>query len=176
MQAPKADFIFMATAAGNGVGHILKVSTHERVRARCMDGASSTHGRSLVDAWTKPRRCRTPLEASGEKGADCLANFIYLFIFVGHLITLSIHTETAMMQSMLRVAAMAALMGVALAGRSQTVVKGRLVDAENGEPLVGAQVRLTGEKTGVVTNAEGEFTLKNPARRREVTVSYSWVS
>lgn len=77
-----------------------------------------------------------------------------------------------MMQSMLRVAAMAALMGVALAGRSQTVVKGRLVDAENGEPLVGAQVRLTGEKTGVVTNAEGEFTLKNPARRREVTVSY----
>ena len=68
--------------------------------------------------------------------------------------------------------ALAATMAMALQGWAQTTVKGRLTDAESGEPLVGAQVRIVGEKDAAVTNADGYFTLKNPRQRREMTTSY----
>lgn len=67
---------------------------------------------------------------------------------------------------------LALVLGLATTATAQTVVRGRLVDAENGEPLVGAQVRIVGDKTATVTNAEGDFTLRNPRRHREITVSY----
>ncbi len=76
------------------------------------------------------------------------------------------------MKGMLRTAVLALAFGAAIEGQAQTVVKGRLVDAESGEPLVGAQVRIMGEKTGVVTNAEGEFTMQNPRQRREIATAY----
>lgn len=76
------------------------------------------------------------------------------------------------MQKQFRMLMTAVLVGVASMASSQTVIKGKLVDAENGEPLIGAQVRIVGEKTATVSNADGDFTLQNPNRRREITVSY----
>ena len=76
------------------------------------------------------------------------------------------------MQKQIRMLAAMALLGLASMAQAQTVIRGKLVDAENGEPLVGAQVRIVGEKTAVVTNSEGDFTLQNPRQRREITVSY----
>lgn len=76
------------------------------------------------------------------------------------------------MQKRFRMLSLTAMLILAAGAGAQTTIKGRLVDTENGEPLVGAQVRIVGEKTAVVTNVEGEFTLQNPHRRREITASY----
>lgn len=43
---------------------------------------------------------------------------------------------------------------------AQTTVKGQVVDAENGEPLIGAAVTVAGTTQGVVTDLDGNFTLK----------------
>ena len=40
-------------------------------------------------------------------------------------------------------------------------IKGRVIDAESGKPLAGANVMVEGENIGAATNAEGEFTLLN---------------
>ena len=50
-------------------------------------------------------------------------------------------------------------MGVALA---QTQVSGTVTD-ENGEPVIGAAVRIHGTNTGTVTNIDGHFSLSAPA-------------
>ena len=77
------------------------------------------------------------------------------------------------MQKHFRMLVTAVLVALAaVTAQAQTVVKGKLVDAESGEPLIGAQVRIVGEKTATVTDAEGEFTLQNPRRHREIVVSY----
>ena len=76
------------------------------------------------------------------------------------------------MQTHFRMLVTTVLLAAAAAVGAQTVVKGKLVDADNGEPLVGAQVRIVGDKSATVTNAEGEFSLQNPRRHREITVSY----
>ena len=76
------------------------------------------------------------------------------------------------MQKQIRMFAVAALLAVGSLAQAQNVIRGKLVDAENGEPLVGAQVRILGEKTAAVTNADGDFTLQNPRHHREITVSY----
>lgn len=57
--------------------------------------------------------------------------------------------------------------GVALA---QSQVSGTVTD-ENGEPVVGAAVRVDGTKTGTVTGIDGRFTISAPASSR-LTVSY----
>lgn len=76
------------------------------------------------------------------------------------------------MQKHFRMLALAALLTAGATASAQKVITGRLVDAESGEPLVGAQVRIVGEKTATVTNAEGDFALQNPRRHREIAVTY----
>lgn len=50
---------------------------------------------------------------------------------------------------------------------------GGTVCDENGEPLVGAQVKVKGERQGTVTDAQGKFTLpKGVKRGTEVIVTY----
>ncbi len=43
---------------------------------------------------------------------------------------------------------------------AQSTVKGQVVDSENGEPLIGASVVIEGTTQGVVTDLDGNFTLK----------------
>ena len=57
--------------------------------------------------------------------------------------------------------------GVALA---QSSVTGTVVD-ENGDPVVGAAVRVDGTKTGTVTDVDGHFSISAPANSK-LTVSY----
>ena len=76
------------------------------------------------------------------------------------------------MQNNLRLFVASAAMGLSMMAMAQTTVKGRMVDAETGEPLIGANVKLLGEQTNTVTDVEGGFTLQNPRKRREISVSY----
>ena len=58
--------------------------------------------------------------------------------------------------------------GMALA---QTKVSGTVVSSEDSEPVIGASIVVQGSKTGVVTDANGHFTLTVPAGKK-ITVSY----
>ena len=58
--------------------------------------------------------------------------------------------------------------GNVAAGRT---MKGIVVD-EQGEPLIGATIKMKGQAAGVVTNINGEYTFRAPATRGTVVVSY----
>ena len=51
--------------------------------------------------------------------------------------------------------------GIALA---QTTVTGKVVSQEDGEPIIGASVRIVGTKTGTATDVDGNFTLPNASK------------
>lgn len=76
------------------------------------------------------------------------------------------------MQHKLRIFTLAATVGIGMMAQAQTVVKGTVVDAETGEPLMGAYVKIQGEKNPVVTNMNGEFTLQNPRKHRQLTATF----
>lgn len=60
----------------------------------------------------------------------------------------------------------------ALGASAQQVVKGQVVDASNGEPLIGATVQPSGGGTGVATDLDGRFSLRVPAGVKSLQVSY----
>ena len=59
--------------------------------------------------------------------------------------------------------------GMALA---QTTVTGKVVSQEDGEPIIGASVKIAGTKTGTVTDVDGNFTLPNAGKDAVLEVSY----
>lgn len=63
------------------------------------------------------------------------------------------------------------ILSIAMTSRGQDVIRGKVVDAANGEPVIGASVIVSGTKTGTVTDNEGRFQLsiKNGQKLR---VSY----
>jgi iron complex outermembrane receptor protein len=56
---------------------------------------------------------------------------------------------------------------------AQTQVTGTITDAENGDPLIGASVLVTGTSTGTVTDFDGNYTLNVPANAESLTISYT---
>ena len=58
-----------------------------------------------------------------------------------------------------------------LAMAQTTRVTGTVISVEDGEPIPGASVLIEGTKTGVVTNADGKFTLVVPADVKRLEVS-----
>jgi hypothetical protein len=65
------------------------------------------------------------------------------------------------------------IIGVFLFGAEYGRINGRVVDAETGEPLVGADVVIEGTELGAATDASGEFVvLYVPAGTYRVTASY----
>ena len=61
--------------------------------------------------------------------------------------------------------------GQALA-QTPNSIGGRVVD-ENGEPVIGAQVKVKGTPTGTVTNVDGEFSLPATIKRgAEIVINY----
>lgn len=58
--------------------------------------------------------------------------------------------------------------------QNYTTIKGKIVDAENGTPLVFATVALKESNVAIVTNIDGEFTLKigDPATSKSLEVSF----
>jgi len=61
------------------------------------------------------------------------------------------------------------LMGSALA---QTKVSGTVYSQEDGQPIIGAAVKVVGTTTGLLTNVNGQFTLTLPAGKNELEITY----
>ena len=56
---------------------------------------------------------------------------------------------------------------------AQTTVTGTVVSQEDGMPVIGATVRVVGNKTaGAITDANGQFTISLPAGKHKLSVSY----
>ena len=60
-------------------------------------------------------------------------------------------------------------MGEALA---QTQVNGTVLSQEDGQPLIGAAIRIVGNKVGMLTDVNGRFSLTMPAGKTQIIVSY----
>ncbi len=60
----------------------------------------------------------------------------------------------------------------ALTTFAQGTIKGVIVDAENGEALIGASVVIEGTTIGTVTNIDGEFVLKSNPGNYQINISY----
>lgn len=62
---------------------------------------------------------------------------------------------------------------VGMAIAQVTVVNGRVITDEDGEPVIGATVRLDGTRLGVITDADGNFRFDNvPKEARKLIVSF----
>ncbi|SMO43579.1 TonB-dependent receptor [Fodinibius sediminis] len=59
-------------------------------------------------------------------------------------------------------------------GQSETSrISGRVVDARTGEPIIGANVALTGTTRGAATDLDGQYSIREvPAGHHSITVSY----
>lgn len=55
---------------------------------------------------------------------------------------------------------------------AQTTYSGKVVSAEDGEPIVGATVMVKGTTTGTITNVNGSFSVATPANNRILVVTY----
>lgn len=84
--------------------------------------------------------------------------------------------KTARSATALRSRLIALLMAILLIpaaafAQTQQTVTGTVID-ENGEPLLGATVRVTGDAAGTSTDIDGHFTLKVPQTAKQLSVSY----
>ena len=55
---------------------------------------------------------------------------------------------------------------------AQTKVSGTVLSAEDGQPIIGAAVKVDGTSIGMLTNVNGRFELTLPSGKTHVTVSY----
>ncbi len=55
---------------------------------------------------------------------------------------------------------------------AQTTVTGKVVSQEDGEPVIGASVKIVGTKTGTATDVDGNFTLPNASKDAVLEISY----
>ena len=55
---------------------------------------------------------------------------------------------------------------------SQTIISGTVVSADDGEPIIGATIRLVGTSLGAVTDANGKFSFTQRQGVKQITVSY----
>ncbi|WP_175489476.1 SusC/RagA family TonB-linked outer membrane protein [Neolewinella agarilytica] len=56
---------------------------------------------------------------------------------------------------------------------AQSTVSGTITDADNGDPLIGASILVTGTSTGTVTDFDGKYTVNVPANAESLTISYT---
>ena len=54
---------------------------------------------------------------------------------------------------------------------AQTQVSGTVVSGDDGEPVIGASIKVVGTNTGTVSDADGKFSLSAPAGAR-LEISY----
>ena len=76
------------------------------------------------------------------------------------------------MRNHLRHFLLMALLAFAYSAVAQTTLKGKVVDAENAEPLIGATVSVTGTQTGTVTDMDGNFELRVSTSKFEIEFKY----
>ncbi|MFP4089806.1 MAG: carboxypeptidase-like regulatory domain-containing protein, partial [Cyclobacteriaceae bacterium] len=59
-----------------------------------------------------------------------------------------------------------------MASAQNSVISGKVVSVENGDPLPGVNVILKGTTTGTVTNIEGEYRLNVPSDAQTLVFSF----
>ena len=55
---------------------------------------------------------------------------------------------------------------------AQTKVSGTVLSQEDGQPIIGAAVKVEGTSTGMLTDVNGRFSLTLPEGKNQITVSY----
>ena len=55
---------------------------------------------------------------------------------------------------------------------AQTKVSGTVLSQEDGQPIIGAAVKVVGTQTGLLTNVNGQFTVTLPAGKDQLEISY----
>jgi TonB-linked SusC/RagA family outer membrane protein len=60
----------------------------------------------------------------------------------------------------------------ALSSFAQTTVTGKVTDEQTGAPIAGASVTVKGEKTGVVTEADGSFSITTNSSAKSLLISF----
>ena len=55
---------------------------------------------------------------------------------------------------------------------AQSQVSGKVTSADDGEPIIGASIKVVGTNTGTVTDIDGNFSLVLPEGKNSVKVSY----
>ncbi|MFO7768621.1 MAG: DUF5686 family protein [bacterium] len=68
--------------------------------------------------------------------------------------------------------AAAVLSPSAVGAQTESLVRGRVLDAESGEPLPAANVRILDTGRGTMANAEGEYLIRVPRGRHALVFSY----
>ena len=64
------------------------------------------------------------------------------------------------------------LMGCLQLLAQSRMIQGEVTDAQNGEPLIGSTVMVEGEKSGTVTDFDGNFKLQVTSSAKKVKISY----
>ncbi|MDO4212093.1 MAG: carboxypeptidase-like regulatory domain-containing protein [Bacteroidales bacterium] len=77
-----------------------------------------------------------------------------------------------MRKHIIQAALVAAFFLAPAAALADIIVTGQVIDAENNEPLVGVSVALKGTTQGTTTDENGFFTLKSPANKGTIHLSY----
>ena len=55
---------------------------------------------------------------------------------------------------------------------AQTKVSGTVLSEEDGQPVIGASIRISGTGVGTVTDANGKFSITCPEGKKMLTISY----
>ena len=55
---------------------------------------------------------------------------------------------------------------------AQTQVKGTVVSDEDGQPVIGATVKVVGTNVGVITDTDGKFSITCPKGKATLSISY----
>ena len=55
---------------------------------------------------------------------------------------------------------------------AQSTVTGTVISQDDGQPVVGATVRVEGTKTGAVTNIDGKFSVAVPNNGKKLRIEY----
>ena len=76
------------------------------------------------------------------------------------------HFKVTVMRKLLSVIA-CLVMGVTMVMAQSKVVKGQVISAEDGEPVIGATVMVTGTQVGITSDMDGNFELSVPAGSSE---------
>ncbi len=64
------------------------------------------------------------------------------------------------------------LVGIGLVNAQSKSITGKVVSADDGQPVIGATVKVKGTTTGTITNTDGEFKISVPGNANTLVISY----
>src|ERR1035437_5279417 len=64
------------------------------------------------------------------------------------------------------------LVGVGLVNAQSRAVSGSVFSADDGQPVIGATVKVKGTTVGTITDADGKFRINVPANEKNLLISF----